>query len=183
VAIESASLLAVTDRPFRRVLQRVTGTPPDLVLVSQSIQPPPHSSIAVPPLPGDIDLLVRRSSYVHQGSVLSRHVSFVLESALRSRILVALRDANMDLSDVTATEGVRKLDFSFGHAGTEDVVDEAILEGFGADGFPPDFVWRRYVGTMRGAPAFVILEALTANLSGGETSPPVEVADVRPEAP
>jgi len=167
VAIESARLLAITDQPLRRVLQLVTGTPPDLVLVSQSIQPPPHSPIAVPPLPGDLDLLVRRTSYMHHGLVLSRHVSFVVVSALPSRIMVALREANMDLSDVAATEGARKLDFSFGLAGTEEGIDEAILEGFGADGFPPEFAWRRYLGTIRGAPVFVILEALAAELPAG----------------
>jgi hypothetical protein len=171
MATESDRLLAITDQPFRRVLQLMTGTPPCLELVSQSIQSPPHSSIAVPPLPADFDLLVRRTSYVHRGSVLSRHVSFVVPSALPSRIMVALREASMDLSDVVATEGVRKLDFSFGRTGTEKGVDEAILEGFGADGFPPEFVWRRYLGTIREAPVFVILEALASELPASPAKP------------
>ena len=106
------------------------------------------------------------------GTVLSRHVSFVVASALPSRIMVALREANMDLSAVAATEGVRKLDFSFGRVGTEEGVDEAILEGFGADGFPPEFVWRRYLGTIRGASVFVILEALAAELPAGARPAP-----------
>jgi len=172
MGIESTRLLAITDRPFREVLQLVTGSPPDLVLVSQSMQPPPHSSIAVPPLPEDVDLLVRRSSYVHGGIVLSRHVSFVAASALPAGIGAALRDANMDLSDVVATERVRKLDFSFGRAGAEGCVDEAILEGFNADGFLPEFVWRRYVGTVREGPAFVILEALAEELPAGVRAKP-----------
>ena len=158
----------------------MTGTPPDLVLVSQSIQPSSDSSIAVPPLPADFDLLVRRTSYTQRGSVLSRHVSFVVASALPSRIMVALREARMDLSDVAATEGVRKLDFSFGRAGTEKGVDEAILEGFGADRFPPDFVWRRYVGTMRGAPVFVILEALASELPASARQAKRERCRARP---
>jgi hypothetical protein len=167
MAIESARLLAITDRPFREVLQLVTGSPPDLVLVSQSIQHPPHSSIAVPPLPGDVDLLVRRSSYVHDGLVLSRHVSFVVASALSAGMSAALRDANMDLSDVVAIERVRKVDISFGSAGAEGCIEEAILEGFGEDGFLPEFLWRRYVGMVRGVPAFVVLEALAAQLPAG----------------
>ena len=165
VAIESARLFADTDQPFSQALQVVTETPPHLVLVSQSVQPPPHSRIAVPPLPGDVDLLVRRTSYVHRGSVLSRHVSFVFESALAPRIMIALHEATMDLSDVAAMGGVRKLDFSFGRAGTQDEVDEAIFEGFGEDGFVSEFVWRRYVGMVGGTSAFVILEALPADLS------------------
>jgi hypothetical protein len=192
MAIESARLLAITDRPFRRVLQLVTGCPPDLVLVSQSTQPPPHSSIAVPPLPWDDDLLVRRSSYVHRGSVLSRHVSFVTASSLSGWIMAALREAHMDLREVVATERVQKLDFSFGRTGTEDSVDKAILEGFGADGFLPEFVWRRYVGTIREEPAFVILEALPVELppSGrsslallGSSTSPYEPPDAPAGAP
>jgi hypothetical protein len=78
--------------------------------------------------------------------------------------MAALREAHMDLREVVATERVQKLDFSFGRTGTEDSVDKAILEGFGADGFLPEFVWRRYVGTIREEPAFVILEALPVEL-------------------
>jgi len=156
----AAALEVLGDRgsSLRTGIERTFGISPSLRVLSSARSPAP--AWAAPLLPAGEEVLLRRTAYRVRRALVSRHLAALLVSACGVDRVAALEVGRISLAEVLAEPGVETEGH---HAEVAETQGERDLEpavAIAADGLAGVVAWRRYVVTIGGSPAAVVVEVV-----------------------
>ena len=143
-------------------MEAVLGRRPRLQVLSASRCLAPDWS--VPPLSPDADILLRWTAY-RLGSIdLSRHVAAVDLSVLDPASANSLQMGSVGLAQVLEDPRIHKMEARVGLLHEWGTLDQKLRRSFEESGTEGPSASRRYVFTMDGVPAGVVVEVLPCEL-------------------
>lgn len=156
---DAADILRRTDITLAQAIASVVGRDPRLEVRAQWREQAPLPHWMAPPLGGEAGVLGRCTGYRIGPLALSFHLAYVDLGRVRPGIASGLQTGRLDLGQVFASEpGIDRFGFQFGTEQGAGELGETLRRRVGER--VGRFAWRRYVASLDGQVAFLVVEAL-----------------------
>jgi hypothetical protein len=144
-------------------IRSAIGADPSLEVVQQSTVAPPLPPWVAPPLASGAEALLRATSYRLGDLVLSRHLSYGDLATIPASAADDLRSGRSSLTTLVENGDLSRTWLSFGTRANAGNLERALRLAFPGSGADfTDYIWRRYLATWQGRPAFLVVESLPA---------------------
>jgi hypothetical protein len=161
LAIDAFDILRTTDRTLGEVIEGIIGESPELEVIGQWREEPPHPAWVSPPLSRRSTVLERCTGYRFGGQSLSNNLAYVDLGRVDPAVAEELEAGTLHLGRHFMRDDIEKFGFEFG-VDADDAGLVAHLRnrvGGAADDLHP-FVWRRYYAAVDGLVTFIVIETL-----------------------